>query len=132
MKRIARGLASMVSSFDIVGTSPLRRAVQTAELVCEAYGGRKALEIPELSPGGRPAAMVGWLGRQKRDASIALVGHEPDLAVLASWLMTGRKGSVVQLKKGAGCMLDLGDDPGAGKARLQWLLTPEQLTRLGR
>jgi phosphohistidine phosphatase len=64
------------------------------------------------------------------DITIAAVGHEPHLSGLVSLLLTGRAGAVIELKKGAACLLDLGEQPAAGKARLLWALTPAQLRRL--
>jgi phosphohistidine phosphatase len=63
---------------------------------------------------------------------VALVGHEPHLGKLASWLLARTSTPFLQLKKGGACLLDLGARPRAGEARMVWLLTPAQLRRLGR
>ena len=58
---------------------------------------------------------------------VAVVGHEPHVGRLVTWLLTGSSESHVVFKKGGACLLDLGVRPSAGGALLHWLLTPGQL-----
>ena len=61
-------------------------------------------------------------------ATIAVVGHPPVLAELASWLLTGAPSNFVEFKKGGAALLDFGDaEPTAGGAWLCWLAEPAQL-----
>jgi phosphohistidine phosphatase len=133
MRRAARGLRRIVPSIDLLGASPLVRAAQTADVVAAVYGDLKPLTIGALTPDRAPADFLPWL----RDAApghalIAVVGHEPHLSGLVSWLLTGReKPSLVELKKGAACLLRFdGDLPQKGHACLEWLLPPRQLRQL--
>lgn len=72
-----------------VWTSPLVRAVQTAELVLATVGGQgPVLAEPALSPGGDVRPLVQRLLAGKA-SSVALVGHEPILSGLGA-LLTGR------------------------------------------
>jgi phosphohistidine phosphatase len=130
MKKAAAGLARAVDALDLVATSPLARAVQTAEIVADAFGGMDLTIIDELAPERAPGDLLPWLRGHDRDVSLAVVGHEPHLGLLVGWLLTGRHESFVELKKGGAVMLSLGETPQAGAAKLLWALTPGQLRRL--
>lgn len=127
MKRGAAVLRRVVRHIDVLGSSPLIRAMQTAEIVAKEYGEMDVVRVPALAPGKSPEEFLAWLRGQSSDASIAVVGHEPDLGELATWLLCGQRESRIPIRKGGVCALELpgGADPGAGE--LHWLLTPELL-----
>jgi phosphohistidine phosphatase len=127
-----RGLRTLVESIDVLATSSLVRAVQTGELLEEAYGIARPTRLPELDPDADPSSLLRWLGRQRRRSLVAIVGHEPHLSGVVEVLLTGRRSEFVDLEKGGACLLSLGDAPRAGSAELRWLLTAKQLRRLGR
>jgi phosphohistidine phosphatase SixA len=63
--------------------------------------------------------------------TIALVGHEPGLHQLASYLLTADTGHVqIEMKKGGVARLELGEGLRPGTGRLLWLLTPKILRAL--
>jgi phosphohistidine phosphatase len=133
MRRAARGLRRLVPELSLLGASPLTRAAQTADIVAAVYGDLEPVTVGALTPERAPADFLSWL----RDAApghdvIAAVGHEPHLSGLVSWLLTGHASpALVELRKGAACLLRFDDDaPQKGKARLEWLLQPRQLRRL--
>jgi phosphohistidine phosphatase len=137
MRSAARGLRRVAPKIDLLATSPLTRAVQTAEIVAAAYGGLKIVEAPQLAPDGSVDAllkwlhaMLKWLQERKGDGTVALVGHEPQLGVFVSWLLTGLQESFVEFKKGGACMLEL-EQVRPGRATLLWHLRPSHLRRLG-
>jgi phosphohistidine phosphatase len=127
-ERGSRGLLEVVPSIDLLATSALARAVQTAEVLREAYGLDGAVQLRELEPDANPAALVKWLRSQRRRRLVGVVGHEPHLSSLVEVLT----GGLVDLKKGGACLVALGGDPGPRHAELRWLLTAAQLRRLGR
>ena len=130
MQRATAGLLSEVEFIDVLASSPLLRAHQTAEIVAEAYVGRVVMELDALAPGSNPDRLLPWL-RGHRDVSVvAIVGHEPDLGELISFLLCGRHESFVALKKGAACLLNLDSDVTPGQARLVWSLSASQLAKL--
>ncbi len=129
MARAAKGLKRLLPEISILATSPLARAKETAQILSARYDQIEVMELSLLSPGNKPEALHTWLREQPQDATVALVGHEPDLAVFASYLLTGRQESHLVLKKGAGCLIDLPDRSAAGK--LEWLLQPGALRKLG-
>jgi phosphohistidine phosphatase len=130
VRRVAEGLATLVPRIDRLATSPLVRAVQTAEIVAAQYD-CDPVTVEPLAPGNDPDAVVKWL-RGQRGETIAVVGHEPDLSALACYLLTGKVSSFLTLKKSGTCLLDLDDPAGPGKARLEWLLVPRVLKQLAK
>lgn len=131
-RRAGRALKELVPRIDVMATSPLVRARETARLLARAYQRVKPVELPALAPGLSEKAMSAWLAEQPSDAVVALVGHEPDLSVFASWLLTARKHPILELKKGAACLLEFENKPEPGSAVLVWSLTPSQLRHLRR
>jgi phosphohistidine phosphatase len=89
-------------------------------------------ELRAIAPSAAPAEVLPWLQARAGLDLVALVGHEPQLGRLASWLLARSAVPFLELKKAGACLLDLGDRPRAGSARLVWLLAPAQLRRLGR
>jgi phosphohistidine phosphatase len=131
MRRAARGLRAVVPRIDVLASSPLVRATQTAEIVAAEYGDLPFDAIAELSPERRPDELLGWLRSQKPGTTVAVVGHEPHLGFLAGWLLTARNDSFVDFRKGGAVLLEFDDPPAGGNAVLAWALTPRQLRTLG-
>ncbi len=70
-----------------IWTSPLVRAVQTAELVATTLGVACLIEsVPALAPGGQPRDVAAALARVAGDALVMVVGHEPSLSALGALL----------------------------------------------
>jgi phosphohistidine phosphatase len=130
MRQIVRGLRSSVSTIDVLATSPLTRAVETAEIVSTEYEGIAPVVVPALAPGHPPAAVAQWLDSQRRHDVVAVVGHEPGLSCLVSWLLAGSERSFIELKKGAICRLAFPGAVAAGSATLIWALAPSQLREI--
>jgi len=63
---------------------------------------------------------------------VALVGHEPGLSEIASYLLagTGHRGVDLEMKKGGIACLGVDGEPGPGTAWLRWLATPRILRGL--
>jgi len=129
MRKAAKGLRKISPDLDVLASSPLLRAKETAEIVERVFGGPATTELAALSPGGAVEEILGWL-RQQRADTVALVGHEPDLSRMAGFFLTGESDSVLELKKGAVCLIEFESAPAAGAGTLSWLLTPAQMRRL--
>ncbi len=112
---------------DVVLTSPLARARQTADLFCEAIGGE-----PTADDGLRPGASWGNLARAMSahpDARrVLFVGHEPDLSSAIAELSGA--GSV-RMRKGSLACLEFYGVPEPGAGELAWLLDPDLYTEGG-
>jgi phosphohistidine phosphatase len=128
MRRAARGLRQIAPPINKIASSPYVRAFDTAQIVAKALGVDAEIEVLDaLTPEQHGEALIPWLASQPQDSTVAVVGHEPHLGRLVTWLMTGSVESHVVFKKGGVCLLDLGVRPSGGSALLYWLLTPAHL-----
>src|SRR5712671_6923681 len=129
MRKAVRGLAHVGVSVEVVLSSPLVRARQTAEIVAAGLDPRPSLvNVDSLAPDGTYAAVVADLEKHARKTRIALVGHEPMLGELAARLIGSRH--PFEFKKGGVCRIDVEDLPPAGPGDLRWMLTPKMLRAL--
>ena len=129
MTRAVGGLRAVVASIDVIAASPLVRAAETAEIIRAAYDVERVVSEPSLVPEGTVADVTRWLSTQRADV-VAVVGHEPQLGHLVSYLVGGGDRPAVEMKKGAACLLEFTDSVVEGGARLIWLLPPRVLRRL--
>jgi phosphohistidine phosphatase len=133
MKEAARGMAALEVSFDLILASPYARAWRTAEILAEAYGAKKLFETSHLAPEAEAKDIIDEInGNFASFQQVVLVGHEPFLSALLSTLLTGAGGLSIDLKKGALCKLSIEKLALQKCARLEWLLTPGQMARLGK
>src|SRR5437867_13407681 len=124
MRKSVRGLSRLGVTLDVVLTSPLVRARQTAEIVAAGVSPRPSLISAEsLAPDGSFAAVIADLEKHVRKGRIALVGHEPGIGELAARLIGSRH--AIEFKKGAVCRIDLATIQPSGPGDLRWLLTPK-------
>jgi phosphohistidine phosphatase len=131
LRKEARGLARLDVAVDLILSSPLVRAKQTAEIVAAALDSRPPImNIDSLAPGGSYAALVADLEKHARKHAIALVGHEPGIGELAARLIGSRH--PIEFKKGAVCRIDLDEIPPSGPGDLRWMLTPKILRSIKR
>ncbi|HKB09152.1 MAG TPA: phosphohistidine phosphatase SixA [Vicinamibacterales bacterium] len=122
MRKAARGLDRLGVIIDVVLTSPLVRARQTAEIVADAIHPRPSLvAVESLSPDGSFPAVVAELEKHARKMRIALVGHEPGIGEIAARLIGSRH--AIEFKKGAVCRIDVETLPPSGPGDLRWLMT---------
>jgi phosphohistidine phosphatase len=109
---------------DVVLSSPLPRALGTAELLCEAVGGE-----PMVDDRLRPGAGWGDLARAMADHSdarrVMFVGHEPDLSSAVA-LLTGA--ASIRMRKGGLACVEFYGVPEPGGGELAWLIDPDLYT----
>jgi phosphohistidine phosphatase len=125
MKQCAAGLLQLVPSLDVIASSKLLRARETAGIVAQRYR-LDPIFIDQLAPEAPLGRLLEWLAVE-RASTVALVGHEPGLSTFASWLISARPESHLVLKKGGACLLEFPGKIEPGAAMLEWLLTPGQL-----
>jgi len=128
MRKAAAGLHRLVEDLAGVHSSPLARAVQTADILAETYPGAERSQQGRLSPGFSPAKLLEWC--RKQPGPLALVGHEPDLSDWIGFVVTGAPRNIVNMKKGSVCCLEVPEVTHPGEGRILWLLTARQLARL--
>jgi len=113
MRKAARGLERLGVVLDVVLTSPLVRARQTADIVAAVFAPRPPIvSLDSLAPGGTFQSVVADLDKHARRTRIALVGHEPGIGELASRLTASRQ--PLAFKKGAVCRIDVEGLPTLG------------------
>ena len=131
LRKEARGLMKVGVTFDVILTSPLTRARQTAEILGAGLEPRPTLtNIDSLSPDGSYTAVMGDLAKHSRKERIALVGHEPSVGELAARLIGSRH--PIPFKKGAICCIEVDALPPAGPGALKWYLSPKLLRGLAK
>lgn len=128
MREAAAGLATLITP-QVVLTSPLLRATQTAEILAAAYRLSPPRQVEALATGDDAALL-----KEIRDldaAVVMLVGHEPYLSGTLSLLLTGDSARMsTDLKKGAAALVACDRDPDPGSCWLEWLLQPSALRSL--
>jgi phosphohistidine phosphatase len=134
----ARGLARLGVALDIILTSAYLRAAETAQLTAAELHA-PVEEVQALEPGRLRRGYRELLQRYDEDASVMLVGHEPDLSALIGTLIAGAEPARVELKKGACALLALDTaarkskmDDEAQAATLLWLMTARALSSIAR
>jgi phosphohistidine phosphatase len=129
LRKAVRGLSRIGVAIDVVLTSPLVRARQTAEIVAGGLDPRPSIvNVDSLAPTGSYAAVLADLEKHSRKSRLALVGHEPMMGELAARLVGSRH--PIEFKKGGVCRIDVENLPPAGPADLRWMLTPKILRAL--
>lgn len=131
LKQVAEKLQISGLKFDLIITSPLIRAKQTADLLIDRQLGSQLEVSPHLAPTGNlPAWLTEW-ERSKDSLAIsklALVGHEPNLSQWAELLIFGKVYNQLILKKGG--IIGLKFPNGRieiGTAQLHFLIPPKYL-----
>jgi phosphohistidine phosphatase len=133
MRDAAQGLARIGVQVDLLLTSPLLRAVETAAIVGEALGLKEGdiKQSKNLAPGAPPADLLAEIKGYNATA-VALVGHQPDLGDFVSRTVAGAGGLSIDLRKGGACCVEISETVPSLRGDLVWLLTPKQLRTLGR
>jgi phosphohistidine phosphatase len=126
--KAAAGMRAMGLAFNVILTSPITRALETAEIVAGEMDGIKPRAIPELSTGSSPVAALEAMVKLKLPESVLVVGHEPTLSRLASLMLAGSAESTgIKLKQGGVIALEFPDRIERGAAQLRWMMTQRQL-----
>lgn len=128
-RKVAAVLPKLGIEVDACLSSPLARAWQTSEILKQKAGWPEPEQFPSLEPGATTAEVVKALAGRKED-SLALVGHEPNLSQLLAHLLVGAGAAPLgSMKKGGIACLEFSGRPAAGKGGLLWLATPKLILR---
>ncbi|MDD2850893.1 MAG: phosphoglycerate mutase family protein [Desulfuromonadaceae bacterium] len=105
-------------------TSPLTRAVQTAEIAAKkACRNNVVVSSSLLLPGADNNELIAHLKECRSSKRILLVGHEPQLGLLIAALLD-RPDAEIQLEKGAIVALKMDPDTAGKSASFLWYLVP--------
>jgi phosphohistidine phosphatase len=126
MQREAAAIRALGVSPEVILSSPLVRAQQTAEILAEGLDLRDRLVTDRrLGPGFDPRQLKALLAAHRDASALLLVGHEPDFSDTISRLIGGGR---LDVKKGGLALVEL-EDRTALAGRLLWLLPPRVLDR---
>ena len=131
--QVAAGLNRLDVQPTHILSSPLIRAIETAKIVHRSLRVRSAIQIvDELLPDAPPDRFLSILHNLPPDASVLCIGHEPQLGMAASVLLSGRATTSFPLKKAGACLIELSLQAKPDRGVLRWWLTPRQLREMGR
>jgi len=120
-KTAVQNWKNLIKGFDFIVTSPLARAVQTANIIAGLYGREdKILIDKKLSCGSRTESII-EIANSLEGVDIAFVGHQPDFSEILSDLISA-KGAYIDFKKGAIAKISFGNKVSAAKGTLEFLI----------
>lgn len=118
---MARMLSALNVQYDVILSSPLKRALQTAQFVGTEMGYEARVEVsPALGPAADFAAFHKLLDKYADREAVLMVGHNPNLFKFLGRLITGNGGAGVRMRKGSVARIDTSKHP----PLLQWLIDP--------
>ena len=122
--RLVKALAAGKFAPAAIGTSPLLRCMQTADVLAARLPTQiKPQQVEAFSPGCEVEEVIAW-AKQAGAQEIAMVGHAPDVDTIASALL-GAADESVHFAKGAIAAIEFNAEPATGKGTLLWLITPK-------
>jgi phosphohistidine phosphatase len=118
---MARVLSALKVQVDVIVSSPLKRAMQTAQFVGTELGYDAKVEInPALMPDADYGAFLDMLVKYSGREGILAVGHNPSLFQFLGKLVTGNGGASIRMRKASIACVNMAQHP----PRLQWLMDP--------
>ena len=121
---MGRALAALDTQVDVILSSPLKRAAQTAALVANEMGHEGKIAFTDvLGKDAEYEAFHDLVRKQLKRDAIMVVGHNPTLSEFISRIVSGGASDrAVDLKKGAVARVEYdGRKPGT----LEWCLPPK-------
>ena len=137
---IAKSLKKLGVKFNIIFSSPLSRAFQTAKIIAEEYKFKKQIEqSEELKPNGSKDFLYNKLNKLNIDSVILIVGHEPYLSSMINDIISNNADTDrnyntnhnnIILKKAGLSRIKITSTVPRLKGELRWLLTPRILKKI--
>ncbi|NEQ35573.1 MAG: phosphohistidine phosphatase SixA [Okeania sp. SIO3I5] len=128
--KIAQKLKQIGLDFNLILTSPLVRANQTAKILQANKLSAKIEKFSPLAPAGDINLWLQWLEtwQPQENRELALVGHQPDLGNWAEILVWGETREVLILKKAGVIGISLPEiGSPVGNSQMFWLTAPKFL-----
>jgi len=124
---MARVLSSLKVQIDVIVSSPLKRALQTAQFVGTELGYEAKVEIcPALSLNGDYAAFQDMLAKYAEYEGVLVVGYNPNMFQFLGRMITGNGGAAIRMRKGSIARVDMDRHP----PLLRWLIDPRMARSL--
>jgi phosphohistidine phosphatase len=118
---MARVLSALKVQIDVIVSSPLKRAMQTAQFVGTELGYDAKVEVsPALGLNADFAAFQQMLGKYANHEGVLVVGHNPNLFQFLGRLITGNGGAAIRMRKASIARVDMDRHP----PMLRWLIDP--------
>ena len=118
---MARTLSAIGVHVDVIVSSPLKRALQTAQFVGTELGYEAKVEISQaLGPNADYVAFQQMLLRYSNREGVLAVGHNPNIFQFLGKLVTSNGGAALRMRKSSIARLDMDQRP----PRLEWLIDP--------
>jgi phosphohistidine phosphatase len=124
---MARVLSAFKVQVDVIVSSPLKRALQTAQFVGTELGYEAKVEIsPALGLDADFTAFQQMLARYADREGVLVVGHNPNLFQFLGRLVSGNGGAAIRMRKGSIARIDMDRHP----PLLRWLIDPRMARAL--
>src|SRR3984885_13826363 len=121
---VAKYLNALRVQFDLIVSSPLKRALQTASLVGTEVAYDSKIQITEaVSPSGSVSAFQALVTTLSTFDNVLVVGHNPNLPEFVGSLICAPRPASIRMRKGAIARVDCTRRPG----QLISLLDPRML-----
>jgi phosphohistidine phosphatase len=130
---IAKALKIIGLKFDLVVTSPLKRAYDTAMIVSDVFNiGNRVQVWNELAPEGQRTEVYRKISQLREEYVVLIVGHQPLLGEMANDMIHKGKSSPCNLllKKGGILRITLLTKSNVPRGELRWLITPRILKNI--
>ena len=120
---VGRALAALDVTFDVILSSGLTRALQTAEIVAAELGHKDKIVTDEaLRPESSYDQFEELLTSHGKAKAILVVGHNPSMTDFLTRILSGESAGFIDFKKGAVAKVE---KDGSQPAQLKWCLTPK-------
>lgn len=131
MQREAKGMDVIGVAPDLIISSTLVRAIQTAEIVQQGLSEPpRMITSRALVPEAHPSEILQELADGHSSlGSVMVVGHEPHMSSLVSYILTGQVSWLIEMKKGALVSIDLFSGE---RGQLLWAMAPRHLRAFAR
>jgi len=135
IEEVGEGLVELDLKFDLIATSPLKRAKETASIVNKRLKRKFPVEEwRELAPEGNRNALYDKLRKLRQGSTVMFVGHEPYLTTTIGEIVgrdgVGSSSPRIVLKKGGLAKVSLTGLNPRIIGELRWLLTPKQIRKM--
>ncbi|MCD4785144.1 MAG: histidine phosphatase family protein [Candidatus Eremiobacteraeota bacterium] len=129
----ALGLKQFVDGFDIIFTSPLVRAVQTAGVFGKIFNCEdKIITLDSLAPPTNLEELLESIAFQGDLERVLCVGHAPSLGEMATEIITGiEEDRMLPLKKGGLICIEMDRPDPSAESKLLYFIPPMFLVKLG-
>lgn len=131
--QVAAGLKWLEVQPTHIFSSPLVRAVETAEILHESLRVETSVQrVDELLPDAPPDQLLSLFRDLPAECCVVCVGHEPHLGMAASVMLAGKPSTAFPFKKAGACLIELPTPPKVSRGVLRWWMEPGQLRALGK